>query len=239
MTCADARPFLGAHVDNELDLRTSVDIAVHVRSCGACTARVAELRALHEAAKSHLARFAPSAAVEARLRGAVRPPRRSRWAALAGGATAMAVAAVIALFVIVRPPDRVRDEVVAAHARSMLADHATDVASSDQHTVKPWFQGKLDFGVPVTNPADAGFPLVGGRLDLVDGRQVAALVYRRRNHLINAFVWPQPSESAPVEHSERGFAILSWARGGLAWWLVSDAAPADLRELASLLGDAH
>jgi anti-sigma factor RsiW len=111
------------------------------------------------------------------------------------------------------------------------------VQSSDQHTVKPWFNGRVPFGVPVFDFAASGFPLVGGRLDYVGGREVAALVYGRRKHLINAFVWPEPADAAPTELAERGYAVLHFAGGGLAWWLVSDASPADLRELQGLLAE--
>ena len=123
--------------------------------------------------------------------------------------------------------------------RSLLADHAIDVLSSDQHTIKPWFIAKVPFGVPVSDFAASGFPLVGGRLDYVGRRDVAALVYRRGNHLVNAFHWPEAADAAPTELLENGYAILHFARGGLAWWLGSDASPADLRELRGLLGEAR
>jgi anti-sigma factor RsiW len=242
MNCAQARTLLGAHLDNELDVRSSLDIEAHLGECAACRAELADLRTLHEAAGAHLSRYAPTPAFEARLATAVgaRPRPRSAW--LAASALGTIAMAAILLF-LVRPGDgadrRLGDEIVDAHTRSLLADHATDVLSSDQHTVKPWFNGKVPFGVPVSDFATAGFPLVGGRLDYLGGREVAALVYRRRNHLINAFVWPQGADTAPTELAERGYSVLHYARGGLAWWLVSDASPADLRELQALLGDLH
>ncbi len=238
MTCAQARPLLGAHLDNELDVRSSLDIEAHLHGCAACRAELADLRALHEAAGAHLTRFVPSAALEARLATAVRGRPRPRAAWLAGGALGTLAMAAL-LLVLVRPgaggDRRLGDEVLDAHTRSLLADHATDVQSTDQHTVKPWFNGKVPFGVPVADFAAAGFPLVGGRLDYVGRHEVAALVYRRRNHLVNVFVWPEASDAAPTERSERGYSVLHYARGGLAWWLVSDASPSDLRELQGLL----
>src|SRR6266545_245473 len=229
MTCAQVRPLLGAHLDNELDVRSSLELEAHLRDCAACRAELVGLRTLQESARAHLTRFAPSAALEARLATAVRGPRRPRRAWLAGAGAMLGAAAL--LFVFLRPGHgnerRLGDEIVDAHTRSLLADHATDVQSSDQHTVKPWFNGKVPFGVPVSDFAASGFPLVGGRLDYVGGREVAVLVYRRRNHLVNAFVWPQAADAAPTELAERGYAVLHFARGGLAWWLVSDASPAD------------
>jgi hypothetical protein len=133
------------------------------------------------------------------------------------------------------PERRLADELVDAHTRSLLVDHVTDVVSSDQHTVKPWFNGKVPFGVPAADLTAAGFPLAGGRLDYVAGREVAALVYRRRSHVINAFLWPEAGEAPPREQTARGYTVLHFAHAGLTWWLVSDASPADLRELGGLL----
>ena len=129
-----------------------------------------------------------------------------------------------------------RDEIVDAHLRSLQAGHLTDVVSSDQHTVKPWFQGKIDFGAPVSDFAAEGFPLVGGRLDMVAGRPVAALVYRRRQHLINVFVGPAAHRDQPLRSvSSRGYQVSSWAHGGLQYRLVTDMAAPEADQLVALL----
>jgi len=137
--------------------------------------------------------------------------------------------------------DRLREEIVSAHVRSLMADHLTDVPSSDQHTVKPWFSGKLDFSPEVRDLAPEGFPLVGGRLDYVAGRAVAALVYQRRGHPINVFVWPEASAEAdarPVPAEEaalRGYIVIRWRRGETSYAAVSDLNRAELRALVDAL----
>ena len=239
MTCAQARPLLGAHLDGELDPRSSLELEAHLRDCAACRVELDDLRTLQESVRTRLTRFAPSPALEARLARALREPRRPRRVWLAGAGATLAAAVLVFFFLRLGSGSdrRLGDEIVDAHTRSLLVDHVTDVQSSDQHTVKPWFNGKVPFGVPVSDLAAAGFPLAGGRLDYVGGREVAALVYRRRNHVVNAFVWPESADVAPTELAERGYAILHFARGGLAWWLVSDVSVADLRELERLLAE--
>ena len=137
-----------------------------------------------------------------------------------------------------------RQEVVSGHVRSLLAaGHLTDVPSSDRHTVKPWFAGRLDFAPPTPDLADAGFPLAGGRLDYLGGRAVAALVYRRRDHVINVFVWPDAAAGTPAAPRrtdagtaarDGGHAVLHWAQSGLAFWTVSDLNAAELADFARL-----
>src|SRR5262249_53355519 len=245
MTCQEARPLFGAHLDHELDARSSLEFEAHLRTSATCQAELADLATLQSAAREGLSRFVPSPAFETRLAAALplslrhgRPPRPRRgWLTGAGAGAALAAAAALLLFFLVRPGDgrNLGREIVDAHTRSLLVDHATDVPSRDRYAVKPWFRGKVPFGVPVADFSASGLPLVGGRLDYVGGREVAALVYKRRNHLINVFVWPDPTDVAHAEVSERGYSVRHFARGGLAWWLVTDDSPADLRELEALI----
>jgi anti-sigma factor RsiW len=128
-------------------------------------------------------------------------------------------------------------QLLASHVRSLMVDHLTDVASTDQHTVKPWFDGKLDFAPSVANPAGDGFPLVGGRLDYLDDRPVAALVYQRRKHLINIFIWPLRTDETkdPSVLTLQGYHLLHWVDSGLNYWAVSDVGEGDLVTLRDLL----
>ena len=156
-----------------------------------------------------------------------------------GFVAAFAAAALLSWNVALLRLDPSRDDLIArdvvnAHVRSLMGErHLNDVESSDQHTVKPWFSGKLDFAPPVQDRAHAGFALSGGRLDYVNGRAVAALTYRSRQHVVNEFVWPSnASDAAPVTLSRQGYAVLHWTRAGMEHWAVSDMSPALLAPLA-------
>src|SRR6185503_12846278 len=132
--------------------------------------------------------------------------------------------------------DLLAQEVVSSHIRSMMLNHLVDVPSSDQHTVKPWFNGKLDFAPDVKDLVDQGFPLVGGRLDYVDNRAVAALVYQRRKHSINLFIWPSSDAAKSTQQfSVNGYNIIHWTNSGSTYWAVSDVNSTDLSEFAKLL----
>jgi anti-sigma factor RsiW len=169
-----------------------------------------------------------------------RPPVQLRpmiW--LTGLAAALLLIASGALFF--APRDRAPGDEVASvldgHLRSLVPGHLADVASTDQHTVKPWFAGKLDFSPPVVDAAGDGFPLVGGRVDVIDGRDVAALVYSRRNHIINLFVRPISAGEHVADGAteRRGYHLLSWTDGSMRFWAVSDLNESELAQLQQLL----
>jgi anti-sigma factor RsiW len=186
------------------------------------------------------------AGLRERVRGslatAAREERRPLLWRAAGLAAAFATVALVSwnLALFQAEPsteDLLARDLVAAHVRSLMGGHLDDVLSSDQHTVKPWFTGKLDFSPPVHDLAGAGFTLTGGRLDYVGGRPVAALTYRYRLHVINVFVWPAPGapDSAPAAVTRQGYSIVRWTHGGMTFRAVSDAAAAQLAALAEAL----
>lgn len=203
--------------------------------------------------RRHAVRHAPPAGLAERIAQSVRseagaaaapaaavPGRHGVWRGLAwfgtGAATAWGLALVL-LATPVPPQDALGEAVTANHVRSLMAAHLADVASSDQHTVKPWFAGKLDFSPPVVDLASDGFPLAGGRLDYLDGRTVAALVYRSGPHVINLFVWPAADAKVqpPAFSTRQGYQLAHWAEGGMQAWAVSDLNAAELRKFASLM----
>jgi anti-sigma factor RsiW len=239
--CPDKGHLIHAFHDGELDAANSEAFEAHLKTCAACAAALADLQALRaRIAAPGVAPAAPAALrgrIEAMLDAEAAPARPARRIAAAvpwglSGAFA-AVAAGLAVMVALPATGGLEAQLVDDHVRSTLALHLVDVATSDRHTVKPWFAGKLDFAPPVADLAPQGFPLVGGRLDYLDGRVVAALVYRRDKHLINVFVRPAPTGLRwPVTATSRqGYALRRWTEGGLEFWAVTDAEPATLAAL--------
>ena len=247
MECADARILIHGHLDGELELSRDLEVEQHLENCPSCADQYAEMRALRSALRRGELRYPAPAELESRIRAALRQerprdaPRMRRWPRSLEVTIPLAVAAVLALVVVPRawsPSENqmLAQEVVASHVRSLIGTHLYDVESTDRHTVKPWFEGKIDYSPPVADFAAQGFALVGGRVDYLAGRSVASLVYRHGKHVINAFVWPNTSETRPTgESSEHGFNVLSFDNSGMTWWLVSDIAPADLQKLAELI----
>jgi anti-sigma factor RsiW len=247
MICADARLLLHAYIDDELDVAQSAAMASHVRDCAACATRVREHERLRRAlAQPELYRRAPDALRERwtpRHEVAAPAPSQPRrraplaWAAAAGFAGALLLAAP--LYYAMQPRgaagDALVDDAVSSHLRALQPQHLMDVVSTDQHTVKPWFDGKLDFSPRVVDLAGAGFPLVGGRLDALGGRSVAALVYRRQRHIISVYEWPAATalaNAAQRESRQHGYTVLRWTEDGMHYVAVSDVDPAALRAFA-------
>jgi anti-sigma factor RsiW len=246
MNCTESRLLLHAYADGELDLGRSLDVEQHLQSCAVCARE--EQAALSLRSALHTGGFTYTAPLS--LRNKVRqivsvPEERSRpvrtpwlWRWLAAAATAAAILAFVLRPAGISNGDLLANEIVSSHVRSLMASHLTDVASSDQHTVKPWFDGKLDFAPDVRDFAAQGFPLIGGRLDYLNGREVAALIFQRNKHFINVFVWPagQARGEVPVNESLRGYNVISREVNGLRYVLVSDLNAGELSELADLIG---
>lgn len=244
MSCGQAQ-WLHGYLDGELDAARAAELEAHLQGCSTCTQALAEQQDLRSAlGAADLYAKAP-ASLRARVRAELPVSRAvasrpARWRSLG-----VAASLALVLFGLWRTLPGWREDVTErevarqvldAHLRSLQLAHLTDVVSTDQHTVKPWFVGKLDFAPAVVNLASDGFPLVGGRLDVVGGQSVAALVYARGKHVINVFVWPsEKSETALRAGGQRGYSWVRWTRGGMRFWAISDVTAPELEELARLL----
>jgi anti-sigma factor RsiW len=255
MECKQARELLPAYVDRELGLGDARALEAHLETCATCRAeRDAQVK-LREAVAAQATYFrAPSALGEriaAGLPASAPAPRRSersgssawsRWNLGVALASLVAIVWSTSVFVTLPSADsRLADEIVASHVRSLVSDRVTDVASSDQHTVKPWFNGKLDYAPPVYDLTTEGFPLVGGRVDYIDHRHVATLVYRRRQHTINLYVWRAAGDTvgAPKRVTQDGYQLLGWSRDGMRYWAISDVDASQLEALRETLTQAQ
>lgn len=251
MNCNETKEIIHGYLDGEVDPVRSMAIEQHLKDCAACAAAHREQQSLRTAIAGGSLYFKAPKGLDKRVRSAVRQASKAEgrrmgwrpswnwnWRAILSPLAATALLLLIALPILTRhsADDQLTREIVGAHVRSLMADtsHLTDVASSNQHTVKPWFAGKLDFSPPVTDLASQGFPLVGGRLDYIEGRPVAALVYQRRLHFINLFIWPEESGSSGELRTPQGYNVIHSNHEGMTYWAISDVNSADLREFLKL-----
>ena len=247
MSCETLSDKLTGYLDRELDERAAGEVEAHLRQCVTCSARLERERRVRAAVQAHLKPLrAPErlrSNVRAMLRAqARRSQRRQTWLPTWAASAAALILGVAGGWQLATWRASQGDEsdlaaqVVASHVRSLQGAHLTDIASSEHHTVKPWFAGKLDFSPPVADFTTEGFPLIGGRLDYLRERQVAALVYGRRQHVINLFVWPsRDAGAAPSPVSRRGYHAVHGAAGGMAYWAISDLNEAELSQFAHLV----
>jgi anti-sigma factor RsiW len=242
MNCEDASVLVHALADGELDAGHAREVEAHAATCRACAAELAAAREVKKVMAATDLQFTPPASLRARIEGAIPKPQAlaNRRALLKGFALGSAMSAIAASgigFVVLRDArgDRLMGEAISAHLRSLQSEHLTDVLSTDQHTVKPWFNGKIDLAPPVPDLTAQGFTLIGGRLDFIDGKPVAALVYRRRAHVINVFVGQVlgVAPSSPQLQVVQGFNVLRWRDGGLSVMAVSDLNAQELEEFGT------
>ena len=247
MTTENARALLHAHVDGEPDAASTIELQAEIARSPALRQELRRLSALRDAVRAGATRFPAPHGLTERSLAAVSTPQAgadgmvpSWWRSSAIGAAGLAAALLV--WILGAPffhPQRSAsaiEEVVSAHIRSLMADHLIDLASAERHAGKPWLFNRLDFAPPVRDLSDHGFQLVGGRLDYLGGRAVAAIVYHQRRHVINVFVWPSTGENSSRMHeaTERGYNTVRFVSDGMSYWIV-DVNSQHLRTLAGLL----
>jgi anti-sigma factor RsiW len=249
MKCQEVRVFLDAYLDRELDVATALQFESHLTECDSCRAMSERYRQLHDSVQAQIPYFGAPELLEQKIRGRLGLGESGRrrtirkpgfpgwpvWAIAAGFLIFLVFGAVLFRMIRLAPTasEMLAEQVVSSHIRSLMANHLSDVISSDQHTVKPWFSGKLDFAPVVKDLSSEGFPLAGGRLDYLDNRPVAALVYKRGRHTINLFLWPSPeSDSGPHVTTSKGYNVIHWTQSHMAYWAVSDLNAGELNEFA-------
>ncbi len=256
MSCDEMRQLMHAWLDRELDPVKSLEMEEHLKGCPVCQRESHSFESLRRIVAAQAAHHAAPVALRRSVHSALRKAARAEtphsiwfsdwfaelnWSWMFGP---VAVAGLVVLLVVILL-NRSSDEelwtqaVVSAEVRALMPNHLTDVASSDQHTVKPWFNGKLDYTPPVVDLADKGFPLIGGRLDFVREHRMACLVYKSGNHFINLFVWPTNSANTPEKSlSRQGYHIVHWVKGGMDCWAVSDVKMPAVQDFAHLFREA-
>ncbi len=260
MTREEADRLLHAYIDGELDVAKTLELEAHLAQDPSMRAACERLRELSAAVRDKADYHAAPASLEARVRAAIAAgpedaPARPSWQAWlkpAGSFVAVAdwlrpavsfAAVALVTWVValgtMRPgeDEHIAHEVLASHVRATLANRSYDVASSDQHTVKPWLSARLAFSPPVADLAASGFELAGGRLDYIGEQPVAVLIYKRREHLIDVFVWPVEAQKSEQTSTRDGFNIEHFAKNGMGYWLVSDLSRNELNELAQLIAE--
>ncbi|HKE87070.1 MAG TPA: anti-sigma factor [Vicinamibacterales bacterium] len=251
MRCDNCREGLDAYIDDELPADERREIDAHLSDCARCGDDHTTLMDTRRLLRKHMVRYQAPDVLRARVRAAVlqlgtdtAPARRaSRWSWpswVAAGLLIAATSSALTATLLHRrdTSDVVAGEVVASHIRSLMPGHLTDVVSTDQHNVKPWFNGRVDLSPAVPDLSAQGFPLQGGRLDYVHGRAVPVVVYGRRQHVINVYEWPATESDRDWHATRNGYHLIAWTRDGRTHWAVSDLNDAELREFVRAFSDA-
>lgn len=254
MSCQTTQELIHAYVDGELDLARSLEVEQHTQECQVCATVYRNQTALRSAFKDSSLYYSAPEKLNKRIRSSLRREAKSevghrsfawRWLPVGALALVLLMALVVWRAVpVLRPSgdELLAQEVLSNHVRALqLESHHIDVISEDPHTVKPWFDGKLDFAPPVKDFSSQGFPLLGGRLEYLNNRAVAALVYQRQKHYINLYIWPaeQSSAASEVADKRQGYNLLHWTNSGMNYWAVSDLNGVELHEFARLVQEAQ
>lgn len=260
MDCNEARHLLQATADGEVGAADSVRLERHLEDCDGCVETLSNLQALHRATRHGATYRRAPAALRASILAALPSPsddaladpapdasagwrRWFTWSPAANAALAAVTVAAVGLSLFQyntapTPGDLLANSIVASHVRGLMSNRASDVVSTDQHTVKPWFNGRIDYAPEVRDLASAGFPLVGGRVDFVDGQRVAVLVYRRNQHPVDVFVIPG-SGAGVGERVRQGYQLESWTAGDMRYVAITDASAGDLRKFVQAWRNAE
>ena len=243
MNCQEAKPLIGPYADGELEAAAILEVEKHINDCPACALECRNVQGLKKALKQDALYFTAPTELRRQIKAELplpksEVPRRPFWNwNWLTTATSTAFAVCLALLLLMsstRPSSeqQLEQEITSSHIRSLMGSHVVDVASTDQHTVKPWFNGKVDFSPPAKDLAAEGFPLSGGRLDYLGGRTVAALVFQRNKHIINLFVWPEkePDSKPQPLKPRQGYHLIHWSNAGMVFWAVSDLNETELME---------
>ena len=249
MKCEEAARLIDPYLDGELDLSTSLSLEEHLAGCPDCRAKLEAREALTTAVKEEMPRFTASPFLATRIRASLRAEEAvaekipwwqslpTAWIYSSLGGT-LALIALGLFFFGPGSSSQLAQEAITDHVRSLQVNHLMDVASTDQHTVKPWFAGKLDYAPQVIDLGPSGYPLIGGRLDVLDHREVAAIIYQRRKHYINLFIWPADKSTLGDKFYEQdGYHVLEWTKSGMNYLAVSELGEKELREFTEMIKD--
>jgi anti-sigma factor RsiW len=245
---------LGPYRDGELDLATCLKFEEHLAGCPSCREKLAGEQELVDLIQSETPQFKASPFLKTRIRAALRERARPKWKwayPIPVAFPELGILGIVAVIMLLTPigfwlfsffssftSSSLAQEAVADHVRSLQVNHLMDVASTDQHTVKPWFAGKLDYSPQVVDLAPSGYPLIGGRLDVLGHRNVAAIIYQRRKHYINLFIWPANAESLHHQlYSQDGYHVLGWTQSGMNYLAVSELGEKEFREFVQMIQD--
>jgi anti-sigma factor RsiW len=256
MNCAECEILLHALIDGELDAGHAREVEAHAKDCPGCAEQLAAFRAMREAMANAVLKETAPASLRSRIEASLpqpaarvvaprkflQPSRRSFFGGFAAGTALSAALAASLVLTVFRNDEQqtIANDVVSAHIRSLQPGHLMDVETSDQHTVKPWFDGKVDVAPPVIDLTAEGFTLLGGRLDYIDGEPVASVVYKRRKHVINLFVAQRlgAAHRHVTDRTVQGYNLRHWSDGGLDYWAVSDLDALELGEFVQKISAA-